>query len=73
MCFVGENLWAKGAQNIFGQVWGNWGKSPLHPQKFACSYAYAGIPSFSRGIAEETRQYHYAWLHETAVKIKIRQ
>jgi len=26
---------------FFGQVWGNLGKYPSHPQKFACSYTYA--------------------------------
>jgi len=26
---------------FFGQVWGNLGKNPSHPQKFACSYTYA--------------------------------
>jgi len=40
MFFVGENLWAKGAQKLFGQVWGNSGKNPSHPRKFACSYTY---------------------------------
>ena len=30
----------KVAQKYFGQVWGNSGKNPLHPQKFACSYTY---------------------------------
>jgi len=25
---------------FFGQVWGNLGKNPSHPQKFACSYTY---------------------------------
>ena len=25
---------------FFGQVWGNLGKNPLHPQKFACSYTF---------------------------------
>jgi len=32
MFFVGENLWAKGAQKLFRQVWGNSGKNPSHPQ-----------------------------------------
>jgi len=40
MFFVEENLWAKGAQKLFGKVWGNSGKNPSHPQKFACSYTY---------------------------------
>jgi len=40
MIFVGENLQAKGSQKLFGQVWGNSGKNPLHPQKFACSCTY---------------------------------
>jgi len=29
-----------GAQNFFGQVWGNSGKFPSHPQKFACPCTY---------------------------------
>jgi len=28
-------------KKLFGQVWGNSGKNPSHPQKFACSYTYA--------------------------------
>jgi len=28
---------------FFGQVYGNLGKNPLHPQKFACSYTYDSI------------------------------
>jgi len=28
------------AQKVFGQVWGNSGKNPSHPQKIACSYTY---------------------------------
>jgi len=35
-----EKIWATGAQKLFGQVWGNSGKNPSHPQKFACSYTY---------------------------------
>jgi len=31
----------KVARQLFGQVWENLGKNPLHPQKFACSYTYA--------------------------------
>jgi len=31
----------KVAQKFFRQVWGNSGKNPLHPQKFACSYTCA--------------------------------
>jgi len=27
-------------RQLFGQVWENLGKNPLHPQKFACSYTY---------------------------------
>jgi len=30
----------KVAQQFFVQVWGNSGKNPSHPQKFACSYTY---------------------------------
>jgi len=30
-------MWEK----IFGQVWGNLGKNPSHPQKFVCSCTYA--------------------------------
>ena len=41
MIFVGENLYAKIAQRLFGQVWGNSGKNPSHPQTFAFSYTYA--------------------------------
>jgi len=40
MFFVGENLSAKGAQTLFGQVWGNSGKNPSHPKKIASSYTY---------------------------------
>jgi len=29
--------------NFFGQVWGNAGKSPSHPQKIACSYTYVHV------------------------------
>ena len=32
-----EKFIGKSAQKLFGQVWGNSGKSPSHPQKFACS------------------------------------
>jgi len=32
---------AKVGRQLFGQVWENLGKNPLHPQKFACSYTYA--------------------------------
>jgi len=35
-----EKIWATGAQKLFGQVWGNSGKNPSHPQTFACSYTY---------------------------------
>jgi len=28
---------------FFGQVWGNLGKNPSHPQKFACSYTYDAL------------------------------
>jgi len=31
---------SKVAQKFFGQVWGNSGKNPSHPQKFACTYTY---------------------------------
>jgi len=31
------------AQKVFGQVWENSEKNPLHPQKFACSYTYGDI------------------------------
>jgi len=41
---------------FFGQVYGNLGKNPLHPQKFACSYTYDSIirlwDRFSRYPAE---------------------
>jgi len=40
MLVVGENVWAKGAQKLFGKVWGNSGKNPVHPQKFARSFTY---------------------------------
>jgi len=39
--FVGENVWGKEAQKLFGQVWKNSSKNPSHSQKFACSYTYA--------------------------------
>jgi len=32
---------AKVARQLFGQVWENLGKNPLHSQKFACYYTYA--------------------------------
>jgi len=32
MIFVGENLWAIGAQKFFGQVWGNSGENPSHAE-----------------------------------------
>jgi len=35
-----EKRSAQVAQKLFGQVWKNLGKNPLHPQKFACSYTY---------------------------------
>jgi len=36
-----EKIFArKVAKNFFGQVWGNSGKNPSHPQKFSCSYTY---------------------------------
>jgi len=38
MIFVGENLYAKVAEQLFGQVWGYSGKNLSHPQKCACSY-----------------------------------
>jgi len=31
----------KVAKHFYGQVWGNSGKNPSHPQKFACSYTGA--------------------------------
>jgi len=38
MNFVGEHLGAKGAQKLFGQVWGNSGKYVSYPQSVvACS------------------------------------
>jgi len=40
MIFVGENLSAKLAQTLFGQVWGNSGKNTSHPQTFPFSYNY---------------------------------
>jgi len=43
MLFVGENLSAKGAHKLFGQVWGNSGKNLSHPQKFACSSIHPGF------------------------------
>jgi len=33
----------KVARRLFGQVWENLGKNPLHPQKFACSYTYVAM------------------------------
>jgi len=30
----------KFARQLFGQVWKNLGKNPLHPQNFACSHTY---------------------------------
>jgi len=37
-----EKIFAqKVAQNFFGQVCGNSGKTPSNPQKFACFYTYA--------------------------------
>ena len=30
----------KVARQLFGQVWENLGKNPLHPQNYACSYTY---------------------------------
>jgi len=41
MIYVGENLPSKVTQKHFVQVWGNSGKNPSHPQKFAFSYTYA--------------------------------
>jgi len=43
MILVGQNLQAKVAQNLFGQVWGYAGNNPSHPHKFACSYTYVSI------------------------------
>jgi len=40
MTFVGENLQAKVAHQLFEQVWGNSGKNPSHLQKVACSYTF---------------------------------
>jgi len=37
MILAGENLQAKVAQTLFGQIRKNSGKNPSHPQKFACS------------------------------------
>jgi len=34
---------ARVGRQLFGQVWENLGKSPLHQQKFACFYIYASI------------------------------
>jgi len=38
-----SEIWSsytKSGQIFFGQVWGNLGKNPSHPQKFTCSYTY---------------------------------
>jgi len=36
-----EKIFAqKVAKKFFGQVWGNSGNNPSHPQKCACSYTY---------------------------------
>jgi len=45
---VGENLWAKVAEKLFGQAWGNSSKNPLHHPKIACSYTCAFVPSINR-------------------------
>jgi len=49
---VGENVWAKGAQELFGQVWGNLGKNPSHPHKFVCSYTYEWMESLKDGYTQ---------------------
>jgi len=40
MRFVGEILYAKVAEKLFGKVWGHSVKNPSHPQKFASSHTY---------------------------------
>jgi len=36
-----EKIFAqKVTQKYFGQVWGNSGKNPSHPQIYACSYTH---------------------------------
>jgi len=36
---MAPNICRKSDEDLHVQVWGNWGKNPLHPQK--CSYTYA--------------------------------
>jgi len=52
MIFVGENLYAKVAQNIFGGVWRSSSKNPSHPRNFACSYNCAMPNHISESVEE---------------------
>jgi len=36
-----KNWLAKVARKLYGQVFENLGKNPLHPQTYACTYTYA--------------------------------
>ena len=47
---------AKVARQLFGQVWENLGKNPLHPQKAACSWTYDRCNFFSKGCTAESMQ-----------------
>jgi len=40
MIFVGKNLEAKVAQQLFRASLGKFGQKSSHPQKFACSHTY---------------------------------
>jgi len=42
---IPQKLSGKVARQLFGQVWENLGKNPLHSQTFACSYTYAWTKS----------------------------
>jgi len=42
-----KKQYAKVGRKLFGHVWEHLGKNPLHPQKFACSYACDSLYALS--------------------------
>ena len=73
MIFVGENLQAKVAQKLFGQVWGNSGKI-LHPRPYQIicwkNTLYRSWTSRACALTwRETAQFVWEWFSLFAVRV----
>jgi len=50
---MAPNIRRKSNKDLLEQVWGNWGKNPSHPQKFACCNNHALNQSKNTNIFTE--------------------